>query len=112
MLPSFFRDTITVLMPEQVEKNGKPVLDYTKLSRMDVGGCNVQPSTTDRDHDGRQVSVSDEMTVYAPASATIEPQDLIEWQGDRYQIEGMPQKWRSPSGRLTHQQIRIKRWRG
>lgn len=109
---SFFRDSVVVIRPLETTRNGKPVQDWANATRTTVGRCHVQPSTTDRDHDGRQVSVSDEMTVYAPIAADIKAGDRIEWNGEQYSIEGLPQMWRSPSGRVSNQQVRIKRWSG
>lgn len=109
---SFFNETIIVVKPAVTEKNGKPQLDWDNANRVKVRRCHVQPSTTDRDYDGRLVSVSDELTVYAPISADIESRDRIIYEGDTYQINGEPMKWKSPTGRVSQQQIKIKRWRG
>lgn len=109
---SFFNKTITVIKPATIERNGKPMLDWSNATTVQVTKCHVQPSTTDRDLDGRQVSVSDEKTLYAPISADIDARDRILYEGVTYTINGEPQKWESPTGRVSQQQVRIKRWQG
>lgn len=112
MLPSFFTDSVTIVTPAEIESNGKTRLDWSTTTETVVTGCYVEPAASDRDFDGRQVSVADEWVLRAPAGTSIPSNARIVWNGDTYQINGAAMQWRSPSGALTHVQARLKRWAG
>lgn len=111
MLLPFWHTTITRIRPATKLERGSTVFDWENASRLDIGECLVQPSTTSLSQDGRVLSVQDGLTVCAPVDADIMAGDRIEYQGDVYTINGDPMRWVGV-GRLEHMQLNLQRWRG
>lgn len=116
MLPSWCRDTVTVVRPTMRDSRGTQVADWTSASRHSVSGCSVQISTTSSDRDGRQQA---ELlaTLYLPEGADVRRGDRIEWvdnagETHEFVVDGMCMPWRSPTGRLSHVQAHLTEWRG
>lgn len=70
------------------------VVDGYSPARIDLPGCMVAPgATADLIAAGRS-GASVAATLYAPAGADIDPTtDQIEWNGDVYEIDGVPSSW-------------------
>lgn len=112
MLPSFCRETVTVIRAALKDSRGTKVLDWQNATRTPLDGCSVQPGDTSRDFDGRTVQVSEDWTLYAPPGSDVKAGDRIEWEGTTFEIDGVPMPWKSPTGRVSHMWAKLKEWRG
>lgn len=111
MLPSWARDTITVIRPKWVTERGKRIPDYERGERIQVDGCSVQPAGTEETLAGRQASTV-RLTVYAPPGTLIGPHDAVEVDAIRYRAAGAGQAWRSPTGAVSHVIASLVDWEG
>lgn len=112
MACSFWRESVTVVRAPMKMERGSAVPDWGHASRHAVGGCDVQPSTSTREFEGRSLQVMDGFILYAPITADIREGDRIEWGGVLYEIDGAPYPWRSPTGRVSSLQAKLVDWRG
>ena len=115
MLPSFTiqnGQTVTRLRPGVKTQRGSQVPDWSNVERLEISYCSVQPAGTSLSQDGRVLGVSDGYTVYLPPDADVKAGDRIVYDGDTYEINGDPRKWKSATGRLDHIMISIERWTG
>ena len=116
MLPSWCNDTVTVIRPAWKESRGTKVADWASAKRHTIGGCSMQPSTTSSDRDGRQ-QVQLSSILYLPDGADVERGDRIQrvdhmGRTRGFVVEGLPEPWGSPTGRLSHVQVHLTEWRG
>lgn len=116
MLPSWCKDTVTVVHPSMSESRGTVVPNWANAQRHVVRGCSVQLPTTTMELDGRTQTAL-RGTLYAPPSASIRAGDRIEWTdftgvAHDLLVDGEPMPWKSPTGRVTHVQARLAEWEG
>ena len=115
MLPSFTimnGQNVTRIRPGVKTLRGSTVPDWEHASELVITNCSVQPAGTSLSQDGRVLGVSDGYTVYMPPNADVLAGDRIVYDGDTYEIDGRPRRWKSATGRLDHIMISIVRWRG
>ena len=112
MLPRWCRDVIIRIRPGTKTSRGSTVPDWDNTDRLEVNGCSVQPASTGLSQDGRVLGISEGFTVYLPVDADVQAGDRIEYGGNVYTITGEPKVWRSATGRVSHMQLNIERWRG
>lgn len=113
MLPSFARETVTVIHPGTTTDRGTTVPDWSTATETPVTGCSVQPAGTSRNFaSARVLSVQDAYTLYAPPGAPIAPGDRIRCKAGTFETDGAPEIWDSPTGRVTHVQWTLRRWEG
>lgn len=105
-------DAVTVLRAPFVTERGTTVRDWEAAETWEIAGCNVQPSSTSRDFEGRALQVEDSWTLYAPEGADIAAGDRIGYDGSLFEVDGEPMARRSPTGRISHVQVQLKRWEG
>lgn len=111
MLPSICRATITVIRPNKEERRGSQVLSFDNAKTFKIGGCSVQPSTTNADFEGRY-NTSASAILYAPPNADIKFGDRIEYRNAVYEVNGQPLYHDSPTGRLDFISVYLNEWRG
>jgi hypothetical protein len=51
-------------------------------------------------------------TLYAPPFADIEDGDRVSDGSGTYVVDGIPYEWKSPTGRVSHLQARLRKWEG
>lgn len=112
MLPRWCRDVIIRIRPGTKASRGSTIPDWDNTDRLEVNGCSVQPASTGLSQDGRVLGISEGFTVYLPVDADVQAGDRIEYDGNVYTITGEPKVWRSATGRVSHMQLNIERWRG
>ncbi len=112
MLPSWANDTVTRLRPSAKDVRGSTVYDWSNPDQLIITGCSVQPAGTSLTQDGRVQGITDGYTCYLPPGSDVRAGDRIRYNGHDYTINGEPREWRSPTGRVTHMQLNIERWRG
>lgn len=112
MTISYHRDTVTVLRASLVDDGyGNDVPDWSAATRTDVTGCRLQPEqageyTLDRE------AVTTRWRLFAPAGTDLRATDRVEHAGEVYEVEGDPERWPSPTGRLAHVEARLRRTEG
>lgn len=100
-----YSQTITVLRRVLAEPNEYGNDTYTDVP-VQVQGCVVQPSGTNEVVQFTD-QVSSDLTVFMPYGTDIGPLDGLVINGVTYEIQGIPQRWRSPfSGHTSPIQIR------
>lgn len=112
MLPSFFKQTITVIRPSYVESRGSLIPDWDSVTETTIEGCSVQPASTTLDLDGRIAGISDGLTAFVPPDSDIKVDDRIKYENEVYTINGIPQHSISPSGAISSIKLFLKRWEG
>lgn len=112
MLPSWCQDVVTVLRAPLVDSRGTKVRDWTQATIATVTGCSLQPASTSTDFGEVRQAADADATLYLPPDADVLQDDRIVFGGVTYAVDGMPYEWRSPTGRVTHRQARLKRWSG
>ena len=111
MLLPFWHTTIVRIRPDEKEIRGSVVPDWDNATRLEIGECLVQPSSTSLSQDGRIQGITDGLTVCCPVDSDIIAGDRIEYQGALYTITGDPMKWLGV-GKLEHMKLNLQRWSG
>lgn len=112
MLPSWCQDTATVLRAPLVARGMRTERDWANAQSHELTGCSVQPGGTSTGFGTVDaVSVTD-ATLYAPPSADVAEGDRVEFAGATYVVDGIPYEWKSPTGRVSHLQARLRKWEG
>lgn len=112
MLPSWCQDVVTVLRAPLVDSRGTKVRDWAHATSATVTGCSLQPASTSTDFGEVRQAADADATLYLPPDADVLQDDRIVFGGVTYAVDGIPYEWRSPTGRVTHRQARLKRWSG
>lgn len=112
MLPSWTNESVTRIRPSVKEVRGSAVPDWSNPNELQISGCSVQPSSTNLSQDGRVQGITDGFTCYIPPGSDVKAGDRISYGGNLYTINGDPQSWKSPTGRVSHIQLQLERWRG
>jgi len=112
MLPNWASDTVTILRPAETTSRGSTIFDWARATQTTVNGCSVQPASTSLSQDGRVLGIADGWTAYIPPETDVKAGDRVAFNGDIYEINGEPRKWKSPSGKVTHIQLNLQRWSG
>ena len=111
MLPSFMRQSVIRLRPSVKVVRGSEVYDWNDPSELVIGGCSVQPGTTELSQDGRVQGILDGLTAYLPPTADVQAGDRIKYDGKIYTIDGEPKRWIGAVN-LSHIQLTLRRWSG
>lgn len=109
---SFWTQTIKRIRPGSKSVRGSHISDWDNTTELVIPGCSVQPASTSLSQDGRIQGITDGLTCYIPPTADIQGGDRVEYAGNMYAINGDPLRWTSPSGRISHIQLNLVRWRG
>lgn len=110
MLPSFCKDTVTILRAE-LSGGVRQERDWAHPVQIVVDGCSVQESTTDGDVVSRE-DASLTKTVYFPPGTDLRHADRILWLGETYLMIGDVRNDRSPFGACDNVSATFKRWVG
>ncbi len=107
---SFQNQTITILKPTYISERGDQIVDWSNPTRIVQNRCRLQPrvreevyfaGTNDQGGVARD-AVLRAFVVFAPLDTPITEYDSIEYEGRRYEVEGMVRPWRSVTGDLAH----------
>jgi len=84
---------------------------YTEVP-VSVSNCIVQPAGTVEDTNFAD-RVSQSITVFLPYGTAVGPLDALIINGEKFEIEGIPQEWRSPfSGHTSPLQVQASKIAG
>lgn len=113
MFPSFASQTVQIEEAVLVNRRGKMERDWTQApaKTTTVPGCSVQPGASDEVLAGRQ-GVTVQYTVLMPPGYPITAHSAVRYQGTRYQVDGEPKVWPSPTGGLDHIDVLLIDWKG
>lgn len=112
MLPSFCTRTVTVIRAPLVESRGARVRDWGAASTHEITGCSAQPAGTGLATGEARLATTVRLTVLMPPGSDILKGDRVLVDGLTYDIDGEPQAWVSPTGRLSHIIVNLVDWRG
>lgn len=85
--------------------------DWTNATRTDSYGWFVQPLSASENDVDREYAAS-HVRFFGPAGANIESTDRLEFDGDTYEVDGEPARWRDDDGQIHHLQVDVKRVTG
>lgn len=116
MLPSWCRDSVTVVRPAAMTSRGTTIPDWENATTHALNGCSVQLPNTSMALNGREQTAL-RGTLYAPPASDVRAGDRIDWTDQmsvihRFLVDGEPMPWTSPTGCVTHVQARLAEWRG
>lgn len=75
----------------------------------EIPGWTIQPIDSEETFDAAGGRTLSRWRALGPGNADVRAGDRIEWRGDEYEIDGEPLHRTSPSGRLTHCELILKR---
>lgn len=103
--PFPYAQTITVLRRVLAEPDQYGNDTYTDAA-VQVSGCVVQPAGSNEQTQFTD-QISTDITVFMPYGTDVSPLDALVINGVKYEIQGIPQQWRSPfSGHTSPIQLR------
>lgn len=113
MLPSFCNQEIVRIRPGTKTSRGSTIPDWdeTKVDKLKITGCSVQPATTSLSQDGRVMGINEQWTAYLPEGSDVKAGDRILFEGKTYTINGDPKEWTAPFTR-SNIQLNLTRWEG
>lgn len=111
MFVSFARQSVTRLRAAVRTVRGSDIFDWSDPDTLEITGCSVQPGTTELSQDGRVLGVLDGLTCYMPIGSDVKEGDRIQYEGNVYEINGMPKVWHGV-GNSSHIQLVLRRWAG
>lgn len=112
MMPTFSRDTVTIHRPLLIEERGTQVRCWDRETTHEITGCSFQPVRASTNWTEPRQAATVRATLYLPPGSDIEQEDMVEFEGAKYAIDGTPLVWKSPSGRHDHMQVSLIDWRG
>lgn len=113
MLPSFCNQSVTRIRAGTTTSRGSVIPDWSesKVSKLVITGCSVQPASTSLSMDGRVLGISEGMTAYLPEGSDVKAGDRIVFNGETFEINGDPKIWDAPFTRSSVQ-LNLTRWEG
>jgi len=108
---TFAREVIRVQRATiAVDTYERKTYDWTNLAAdFEIQRCTVQPIAGSEMFDTAGQQVISRWRVAAPGNPDIRDDDRIIHAGETYDIDGAVRQWPSPSGRLAHAEIMLKR---
>lgn len=112
-LPSFARQTVTIIRPGSITDHGTQVPDWSAPTLIPVPGCSVQPATGARNYDHRD-AVRADLAVWMPPGTDARGTDHVRVPGypRDFEVTGQPGLWASPTGSAAHVVVNLTVWEG
>jgi len=99
--PSFNNGVTVTLVRKTVTGQDEFGNDVYTSTNVDVWPCSVQPAAS-REVLAFADQITAQITVFFPSNADITYVDAIIWNGNQYEITGVPDQWQSPfSGHIS-----------
>lgn len=109
---SYHQDTIAILRAGLVDDGyGNQVPDWSTPTSTSVPGCRLQPEQAGEYVLDREAVVT-RWRLFAPDGTDLRATDRVEHAGEVYEVEGEPERWPSPTGRLAHVEALLRRTEG
>lgn len=120
MLPSWCRDSVTIIQPGTKTVRAATVPDWDNVTETAVSGCSLQPGASGFEMSQERVSaVQADLTAYIPAGVPVNAGDRVRVdasatvaQGDVYTVDGEPERFPSPFGTVAHIRLSLRKWSG
>jgi len=109
MLVSFATETLTRLRAPLVLDHGSMVPDWEAAEEAELTGWTLQPGAPVEDLQNRE-AVRVDWTAYGPYSADVTATDRIRLPSGDYSVIGEPERWKSPTGRISSTKLLLQRW--
>lgn len=106
---SFANDTITRLRAPMVSDHGSMVSDWDNAAEATLTGWSLQPGASAEDLQNRD-AVRVDWTAYGPYDADVTATDKIRLADGDYSVIGRPERWKSPTGRVSHTKLLLSVW--
>lgn len=108
-LVSFATETLTRLRAPQVMDHGSMVSDWDNATEATLEDWTVQPGASAEDLQNRQADRID-WTAIGPYDADVTSSDKIRLPSGDYGVIGEPERWKSPTGRVSSTKLLLSRW--
>lgn len=110
MRVSFAKKTVTIIRADRTEdRYGDSVLDWDNSSEHEVEKCILLPVEGEETLSLESDQVISRWTLDAPYDADITALDRVRYNDVTYEVDGSVQHWESPTGRLNHLEVMLKR---
>lgn len=109
MLVSFATETLVRLRPATVMDHGSPVQDWGDPEVAELPGWSLQPGASTEDTLHRE-AVQIAWTGHGPYDADIRATDKVRLPSGDYSVVGEPERWKSPTGRVSSTKILLQVW--
>lgn len=109
MLVSFATETLVRLRAAQVMDHGSLVSDWEAAAEVAIPGWSLQPGASAEDLQNRQADRVD-WTAIGPYDADVTSADKIRLPSGDYSVVGEPERWKSPTGRISSTKLLLRRW--
>lgn len=106
---SFATETLTRLRAPQVMDHGSLVADWGEADEVTLAGWSLQPGASSEDLQNRE-AVRVDWTAYGPYDADVIATDRIRLPSGDYSVIGEPERWKSPTGRVSSTKLLLQRW--
>ena len=106
---SFANETVVRLRAAQVKDHGSWVADWDNASEATLTGWSLQPGASVEDLQNRE-AVRVDWTAYGPYDADVTGADKIRLPSGDYSVVGEPERWKSPTGRISSTKLLLQRW--
>lgn len=106
---SFATETLTRLRAPLILDHGSQVRDWNNAAAVALPGWTLQPGSGTEDVLHRD-AVRVDWTAHGPYDADILPTDKVRLLSGDYAIIGEPERWKSPTGRISSTKLLLQRW--
>lgn len=106
---SFANETLTRLRAPLVKDHGSWVPDWSAPTEATLTGWSLQPGASVEDLQNRD-AVRVDWTAYGPYDADVTAADKIRLPSGDYGVIGEPERWKSPTGRISSTKLLLSRW--
>lgn len=106
---SFATETLVRLRAPQVMDHGSPVRDWDNAVPVTLEGWTLQPGASTEDALHREASKI-EWTAVGPYDADVAATDKVRLPSGDYSIIGEPERWKSPTGRISSTKLLLQKW--
>lgn len=106
---SFANETLVRLRAPLVKDHGSWVADWENAPEFPLTGWSLQPGASVEDSQNRQ-AVRVDWTAYGPYDADVTAADKIRLPSGDYSVIGEPERWKSPTGRVSSTKLLLQKW--
>ena len=106
---SFATETLVRLRAPLVLDHGSMVPDWDNAPEVELPGWSLQPGASAEDLQNRQAERVD-WTAIGPYDADVTGTDKIRLPDGDYSVIGRPERWKSPTGRVSSTKLFLSVW--
>lgn len=108
-LLSFANETLTRLRAPLIKDHGSMVPNWAAAATATLTGWSLQPGAPVEDLQNRE-AVRVDWTAYGPYDADVVATDRIRLPSGDYSVIGEPERWKSPTGRISSMKLLLQKW--